>query len=311
MKTWFLFPLVHLLWLTAAHGQAKVITTDLHNFWRAYDQLPGAKTLSDSISLFQREYFAKATPANRKFIKLRGFTAEEVVTVVKRYPRYFASIRPNASKVEEQVGVINEYLDKLTAVLPGFEVPKICFAFGCLRTGGTVANGVILIGTETVMADADTYTGELTPWIKGVIGEVHEVTPLVIHEAVHTYQKHVNTPGLIPMVMKEGFAEFVTRDILLLNNNPLLHAYGEANECSLWKSFLSDHAKGITDLSHWVYGGTTDGERPADLGYFVGRKLIAHYYDQSTDKAATLKFLANCRNYAEVFRSLTYTGGCE
>ena len=293
------------------NAQTNISTVDLNNFWRAYALLQSAKTFEDSVLIFQQEYFEKATKYNKKFIKIREFTPEEIVGVIKRYPRYFSSIQQNSNKIDEYVDEINQYLLQLENILPGFEQPDICFAFGCLRTGGTVSKNVILIGTEMFIGDSASCYDELSPWLKGIVSQQGDFVPTVIHEAVHTYQVNMYTRDLVSTVMKEGFAEFVTRNLLMLDNNPSIHSYGDSHECSLWKSFVSDTEKDTGDFSDWVYGGSMDGERPADLGYYIGLKVIEQYYFTCTDKKAALKYLADCKHYEEIFRSMQYNGGCE
>ena len=43
---------------------------------------------------------------------------------------------------------IEKILDKYEKEIPNFKRPNVCFAIGCLRTGGTVSDNLILIGTE-------------------------------------------------------------------------------------------------------------------------------------------------------------------
>ncbi|MBC8882432.1 hypothetical protein H9X57_00360 [Flavobacterium piscinae] len=292
-------------------SQSEISTVDIRNFWNAYNLLETARTKADSVLIFQTEYFNKATQANKKFIKLRKFTAEEVVNVIQRYPLYFSSIKDNSNKIDSQVEEINKYLSKLAEILPGFSPPKICFAFGCLRTGGTVSKNTILVGTEMITADSTSIFDELSPWLKSVVSKTGDITPLIIHEAVHTYQKNKYTKDLPSTIIKEGFAEFVTCNLLMLDNNPVLHSYGNKNECSLWKSFISDFKNGITDYSDWVYGGSTDENRPADLGYYIGLKIIEEYYLNSTDKSEALEYLSDCDNYGLIFKSSKYNGNCK
>lgn len=292
-------------------SQSEINTIDIRNFWNAYNLLETASTKADSIRIVQTEYFDKATKANKKFIKLRKFTAAEVVNVIQRYPLYFSSIKDNSDKIDSQVAEINKNLSKLSEILPGFAPPKICFAFGCLRTGGTVSGNTILIGTEMMIADSSASFDELSPWLKSVVSKTGDITPIIIHEAVHTYQKNKNTKDLASTVMKEGFADFVTRNIVLLDNNPDLHAYGDKNECSLWKSFILDANNGSADFSNWVYGGSTDEKKPADLGYYIGSKIIEQYYVNSSDKTQALMYLSDCDNYFQIFKQVEYTGNCK
>ncbi|MEZ4776503.1 MAG: DUF2268 domain-containing putative Zn-dependent protease [Bacteroidia bacterium] len=297
-------------WGNPLFPQAEIITTDIDNFWRAYDLLAEARSNADSIKVFEQEYIAKASKDNQQFIKLRDFTAGEIVKVIRRYPGYLTSIRENTLKIEHQKAEIEKYLLMLQDILPGFKPPRICFAFGCLRTGGTVSKGQILVGTEMVAADSSAIISELSPWLRSTINKTGNVVPVVVHEAVHSWQKNKYTRDLASTAMKEGFADFVTRSLLKLDSNPFLHEYGAQHECGLWQKFKADVNKGIADYSDWVYGGSVDENQPADLGYFVGMKIVEAYYASSPDKAKAIKLLSDCKNYPAIYSQNLYTGSC-
>jgi len=47
-----------------------------------------------------------------------------------------------------------------------------------------------------------------------------------------------------------------------------------------------------TDVSRWLYNqgsSTATANRPGDLGYFVGYRIVEAYYLKQTDKAAALR----------------------
>lgn len=64
-----------------ANSQNKQIieTSDIENFWKAFDKLKYASNKNDSIKIIQTEYIDKSTEFFREFIKVRNFTAEEFV----------------------------------------------------------------------------------------------------------------------------------------------------------------------------------------------------------------------------------------
>src|SRR5215203_3821008 len=68
---------------------AEIVTSDLTNFWAAYDQ--GGST--GNASVFQREYLDRASPGLKDFIVRRNVTAQSLATMVTTYRNYFAAIR--------------------------------------------------------------------------------------------------------------------------------------------------------------------------------------------------------------------------
>jgi uncharacterized protein YjaZ len=58
-----------------------------------------------------------------------------------------------------------------------------------------------------------------------------------------------------------------------------------AHEHELWIEF--EQRMHGTDVSGWLYG-KPPGERPADLGYFIGYRIASAYYAKAGDKMRAL-----------------------
>jgi len=64
--------------------------------------------------------------------------------------------------------------------------------------------------------------------------------------------------------------------------------YGEKHENELWKEFKSDMDKNKSvDETDWFYNYNLD--RPADLGYYIGYKIVKSYYENQKDKKKAIK----------------------
>ena len=78
MKKTLLTLLSILLFEFAFSQEKKVIeTTDIDNFWIAFDNLKSASSKKDSIEILQTNYIDKSTEYFKEFIKIRNFTADE------------------------------------------------------------------------------------------------------------------------------------------------------------------------------------------------------------------------------------------
>jgi hypothetical protein len=54
-----------------------------------------------------------------------------------------------------------------------------------------------------------------------------------------------------------------------------MYTYGEQHEEQLWKEFKNDmHGY---EFNGWMYSPSI-GNKPADLGYFIGYKIVEFYY---------------------------------
>jgi predicted Zn-dependent protease DUF2268 len=289
----------------------KIETSDIDNFWMAFDQLESAGSNEDSIDIIQKLYIDRASSEFKKFIRARDFTAEEYILKIGLYPRFWQSIRPLTERIESRTAEIQDVFNELGQALPDYKQPDLCFAIGCLRTGGTTSSDLILIGAEIAAADTSVEKSELPPWLKSTIGTTGGIISMIAHEAIHTQQfDHrrivLFTNHLLEQALTEGVADFLTSVILGLNINAELHRYGDDNQCSLWKNFESDMESNPKDYSNWLYNSANAKGRPADLGYYIGFKIAEAYYQKQTDKRKAMETLLNKKKYKKVFQESKY-----
>ena len=77
MKTVLRFISLHFLFISIAFAQTPkqtIVTTDIDNFWTAFDQL---KTTTDSLKqldILQQLYVDKGTPGLKAFMEAKGYT---------------------------------------------------------------------------------------------------------------------------------------------------------------------------------------------------------------------------------------------
>ncbi|MEM7369822.1 MAG: DUF2268 domain-containing putative Zn-dependent protease [Bacteroidota bacterium] len=304
------FTKIHFLPAQAERVKAEISTIDLDHFWEAYDSLA---TSTDSVATIQRLYLDRGSDGLKQFLKARNFTAAEYIKLIRRYPTFWPSIRPNTLAVKDQIAEIQSVFQEYARIYPKFKAPKVCFAIGCLRTGGTVRGGYLLIGTEISAADSLTEKSELNNWLKTVLPKDGDVTKMVAHESVHFLQKKGfgQVRGyfghrLLMSSLMEGAADFIAGKAIGKHINDPIHAYGEAHEAELWKEFepiMLDN-----DISNWLYNGTKSKDRPADLGYYMGYKICESYYNQAEDKSKAIIEIIEMKRYKRFLRKSGYSG---
>ena len=86
-------------------------TSDIENFWKAFDNLKYASNKNDSINIIQTEYIDISTEFFKEFIKVRNFTAEEYVSLIHKYPKFWSSIRKETENVKNRKDEIEKVLD--------------------------------------------------------------------------------------------------------------------------------------------------------------------------------------------------------
>lgn len=297
----------------SASGQSttEISTQDITHFWEAYDSLATSK---DSVATFQRLYIDRATPGFIAFIKARDFTAKEYVVLIKRYPKFWISIRPNTERIANRKHEVEEVFKRFKILYPDFKAPKVCFAIGGLRTGGTTTSDLILIGSEIASADSTTNKIEFTGWLQYVIGNTGDIVAMVAHEAVHTQQpknlafiKGQMNHKLLSQSLHEGAADFIGMQITGFVINKTQYAYGIDHEAALWKEFQPQMLD--NDYSVWLYNGNQSSERPADLGYFMGARICESYFNRSTDKEKAIREIIRMKNNKKFLKRSGYAGG--
>jgi uncharacterized protein YjaZ len=112
---------------------------------------------------------------------------------------------------------------------------------------------------------------------------------VIAHEYIHVQQSDSLTKDEHPTVLEvsiiEGAAEFMGEMISGGVANPGVWAEVKGNEKEIETAFVSDEDK--TDLSNWLFNGTL--EKPGDLGYWVGYRIVKSYYQHAADKRRAIR----------------------
>lgn len=299
-----------LFYTTVAFSQneIEVSTQDINHFWEAYDSLSQSK---DSVATFQRLYINRATDGFKAFIKARDFTALEYVRLIKRYPKFWISIRKNTERIASRKDEIEAVFTKFKSIYPSFKTPKVCFAIGGLRTGGTTTKDLILIGSEIASADSTTDKSEFRGWLSYVLGNTGDIVSMVAHEAVHTqqpvnpaYVKGYINHRLLSQSLREGSAEFIATLLIGDIINKTQYKYGIEHEAELWEEFQSQ--MNANDLTNWLYNGNISVNRPADLGYFMGMRISESYYKNAADKIKAVKEIIEMKSHKRFLKRSGY-----
>jgi uncharacterized protein YjaZ len=106
----------------------------------------------------------------------------------------------------------------------------------------------------------------------------------IVHEYAHVQQFPALDDDPLPTVLEaslmEGGAEFTAELVSGGVGYSQLAAQTKGREKEIETAFVADEYK--TDLSRWLYNSTL--ERPGDLGYWVGYRIVKSYYLHAADK---------------------------
>jgi hypothetical protein len=285
-------------------NKARLITSDIDNFWRAFDLASKETDTGKKKEIFQREYYDKGSQGLKDFILLRLNKVDNFVATISKYPLYYGSIRQESLKVNSMKAKISRSLRKLKALYPDAVFPDVYFMIGKLSTGGTTSKNGLLIGTEMYCRTKATPDAELGDWLKQVLKSMDALPAIVAHEIIHFEQNNATGGTLLAQSINEGAADFLGEMIAGQIINPHLHAFGNPREGQLWEEFKKEMHGNV--MLKWLYNGSMAKDRPADLGYYIGYKICEAYYKQAKDKKQAIKDLLNIKNFEQFLTDSHY-----
>jgi len=257
------------------YESANVISTDISNFYVGLDKLENEET----INIFVNEYFGNGSNGLKDFRKLRLGNKNKFATYVfENKPKYYDK-KEELLNLNSELKELKFYFKEMSILYPKAIYPNIYLLVGKFTTGGTISTKGLLIGSEMF--------------------DPKEVPIVIIHELIHYQQSYYynKNESLLSRCIKEGSADFICELITGSHPNKEIYVYGDKNELELKKEFLNEY-RGKT-YSKWLYGNS-ESERPKDLGYWIGYKIVKAYYDKNENKLKAIDDILNIKDF-EVF----------
>lgn len=285
--------------LVAQKNSAKFITSDIDHFWTAYDKITSTKDSAEQYRYLNQLFIEKGSPGLKAIMELKDYTAKSYIDAINSYPLFWNSIRKNTLSAKGISKMIEKDVLKIKRLYPELKPANIYFTIGALRTGGTVKNGMVLIGAEISMADEHTETKEfpsnlqhLKPHFK--TNPIKDLGFLNVHEYVHTQQKTTEANDLLGQATLEGAAEFVavkatgkTSPLPALVYGKAIDEKGIANDEKIKAAFSLQMFNPSTGF--WLYSNAQNQFGQRDLGYYVGYAICEKYYEKARDKKRAIK----------------------
>lgn len=279
---------------------AKIVTSDIDLFWKAYDK---AKPENDLV-IYRDEYLKKGSVGLKEFTRLRIGNSCGLVDMINKAPRYYAALREPSLKVASYEKQIRASFHKLKEIYPAATFPDVYFVIGKMNSAGTASDAGLFIGVDMFGKNPGAPLDELLDWHRAVIGSTDRLPNIVAHELVHFEQKYPNDNTLLGLALKEGIADFIAELIAGDTINPHLHKYGDPIEKDLWGQFKKEMTG--TDVSNWLYQGDKAKDKPADLGYYMGYKIAESYYKNVADKKQAVKDILEIQDFPKFLASSHY-----
>lgn len=274
----------------------EVSDADVHRFVDALHRMrpddPACSPLDD--------YFRAGTRGLHGYAVKMGAGRKELCASIRRSPARYAAIEAKLPGLDSAVARVDSIFARFHALYPAGRQPGVYFVVGTGIAAGTTTHGsdpMVLIGVERS-------------------GDPAKLSGTVAHEFVHTQQDYpwigIFTGGpsflrgtLLRQSIMEGSANLIAE---LVTGTPPRNAYAESHEAELWSEFARDmHGK---DYSRWLWNGGNPkrGDRPPDLGYWIGYRITKAYYDRASDKARAIDDILTIRDFDAFLAASGYHG---
>lgn len=280
---------------TGDPNQVKLVTSDIHNFWKAYDL--AKKDTANRLNIFKRYYVDPGSDGMQDYFATKVWTMKGFINSQDKKPKFYAAIRKNTYLVDAQKPMMVKSFKKFKEIYPDARFPSIYFVIGSFNSGGTVSDTGLLIGLDQSAGSDDIPLDELTLWQRNNLGKVNGMPYLIAHELIHFNQKDVaRDTTLLGGALVEGMADFIGELISGKNANARLHVWAKGKEQQVWTDFRKEMY--LNRAKNWIgNGGQETAEKPADLGYWIGYQICKAYYDKSADKNQAIYDMLNVKDY--------------
>lgn len=254
-----------------------------------------AENAANPGQVYRTQYLDKGSIGLKDMFTLRIKTVDALVRAVEQFPQHYDVLPEFENMIAEIESGIRGSFRNFKQIYPEVRLPSVYFVVGAMKTGGTVSDNGLLIGTEV---------------LKPAFGSTDAAVPVVAHEVVHFQQPNSQTKAglqsvggdvdtLLGQAINEGAADFIGHTISGKRLNKAAYEYGVAHEAQLWQEFKA--VMHGTELMPWMGGRPAGGvwnRRPRDLGYFIGHQIVATYYAKSGDKRQAIAEILKITDFA-------------
>ena len=275
--------------------------------------LKNALVIKTAFTVSHSMYFEKGTAGFNEFISKYNYTPQDFVNSISKYPKFFKSVRNNTLEVKNIKNRIDLFYTKLKKYFPEYKPLTICLLVSPLQCGGTALKNYLIIGTEII---ASTKEVDLSEFGTGIWSKVlafntnvqENIVFVVAHETIHDLQVNAdfNNSELLNKSLIEGSADFLAEFFTGAKANHYLYDYGDKHEHDLWNKFKKA-LENNENTDNWMYNidRVEDGV-PADMGYYIGYRIVESYYKNSVDKNKAIHEIIQMKSPKEVLGESRY-----
>lgn len=279
-------------------------TSDIDLFWQVYDYISPDFTKEK----FQNIYISNGSIGLCDYANQKQL-ANGLENVFKSniYHNYYKAIRTNTQDLSQVINKSKISFEQFQKVYPEIKIFDVYFLIGALGAGGRVSENGLLIAVEMFTKPDELVISALNEWHQSVIRTKDYLPSIIVHELVHKQQKITSKNSgyktLLEQSLLEGMADYIACYLLPAEPyfNQHLHDFGNSIEEKLWNEFKIEKDKNYKD-TEWLYtGNNMSNSHPADLGYYIGFKIIEAYSNKFEDKQEAINNMLTNTDYYDIF----------
>lgn len=272
-------------------NKVRIVTSDIPNYWRAFDDAAKQRSEGSRANVFGKEYFLPGSDGLWAFVGGRLRSPRYVARVAAAQRADYAAVRRATERMPSVIPAVRADFVRFKNFYPGALFPTIFFVIGTWNSGGTSVPGVGDIMGAEVLAK------------KGIAA----VPGVVIHETIHYNQRNADENTVNDYVLNEGSADFLAE----LANGPVetdeTWRFGCAHEDALWAQFSHDSKKrDEATINGWVFSSSAPLGAPPFIGYWLGYRIVQTYYVNATNKKSAINDILHMQDYSAFLTTSGY-----
>ncbi|MGV3541415.1 MAG: TPR end-of-group domain-containing protein [Rufibacter sp.] len=273
---------------------AKIVAADIDNFYKAFELV--RKDTAQAQEIFKKHYFEKGSIGLEDFYASKIKNEQAFSKSVLQNQRFFASIKPTVTKVEDFKKSIYSSFNQFKDLYPKAVFPDVYFVMGRFTSNGTASDNGLLIGTEVMSKTAANSMKSWSNWQKEHILNYDQIPVTVVHELIHFNQQGMKKENtLLKYALIEGSAEFIAE--LVTGKTDGNYAAYEGRELQIWDDFKKDMY--LNKYDEWL--SAKEPQRPRNGMYWAGYQICKSYYAQAEDKKQAVADMLNIKDYLNFF----------
>ena len=294
--------LVHSIKPAYSHNpaNAKIIDTDVRNFWASDDMVQ--KDSANVLSIYKEYYFDKGSLALQDYyVNKLGANIYTFAYVHRKKEKFYRSIRANTLKATDYSAYFKRSFTQLKQVYPKAIFPNVYFVIGKLNSAGTSGSNGLIIAIDQICKTSTTDTTELENWELHYLNSFSNLPATVAHELIHFQQNGMaSDTSLLKAAIVEGMADFLGELIAGQSANTKLQQFAKGKERLIWSRFKADMY--LDKANSWIGNGEQDKpDWPSDLGYWVGYEICKCFYENAADKKKAIDDMLHIQDYNKFF----------